>query len=137
MHWRQTGDGEAPFPPYLIEEFGSFCESHSFDVQNRAKIFIPGTGMFESIFTVCRRNVNLKVMSHIYPSLQVLGISEEPGGVIDELHEVHHQPTVPALPLHCGLRSAGHAAVWGQVQNQNCHPITATLVLRPEVLLQS
>ena len=48
-------------------------------------------------------------------ALKVLGISEEPGGVSDELHEVHHLSHLPPLPLHCGVCTAGHAALWWQV----------------------
>ena len=48
-------------------------------------------------------------------SFQILGLSPEPGGVADELHEVHHQPAVPALPLRGSVRSAGHAALRRQV----------------------
>ncbi|KAA0705626.1 Voltage-dependent P/Q-type calcium channel subunit alpha-1A [Triplophysa tibetana] len=43
---------------------------------------------------------------------QVLGVSEEPGGVFVKLHEVHHQFTLPPLSLHRSLCSIGHAAVW-------------------------
>lgn len=49
--------------------------------------------------------------------MQVLELLEEPGGVPAELHEVHHQPVVPPLPLHRGLCSAGDAAVRGPVSN--------------------
>lgn len=64
--------------------------------------------------------------AHLYnndfhlPSLlcsQVLGITEEPGGVSIELHEVYHQLALPSLPLHSGLRSAWHAAFWRTVRN--------------------
>lgn len=48
-------------------------------------------------------------------SPQVLELPAEPGGVPAQLHEVHHQPALPSLPLHRGLRSAGHAALWGAV----------------------
>ena len=46
---------------------------------------------------------------------QVLELPAEPGGVPAQLHEVHHQPALPTLPLHRGLRSAGHAALRGTV----------------------
>ena len=48
-------------------------------------------------------------------ALKVLGVSEEPGGVSDELHEVHHLPHLPPLPLHRGVCPAWHAALWWQV----------------------
>ena len=49
------------------------------------------------------------------PTPQVLGSSSKPGGVSAELHEVHRQFAVPPLPLHCGLRLVGDAAVWRTV----------------------
>lgn len=49
------------------------------------------------------------------PARQVLELPAEPGGVSAQLHEVHRQPALPAVPLHCGLRAAGHAAVRGAV----------------------
>lgn len=47
--------------------------------------------------------------------VQVLGVSEEPGRISDELHEVHHQSAFPPLPFHRGFRFAWHAAVWWKV----------------------
>lgn len=46
---------------------------------------------------------------------QILGLSQEPGCVPHELHEVHYQPAFSSLSLHCGVRSAGDAAFWGKV----------------------
>lgn len=48
---------------------------------------------------------------------QILGLSQEPGCVPHELHEVHHQPAVPSLSLHRGVCSAGDAAVWREVSD--------------------
>ncbi|KAK2510956.1 hypothetical protein Q9966_016776 [Columba livia] len=47
---------------------------------------------------------------------QVLGFPAEPGGFPAQLHEVHHQPPLPPLPLHRRLRPFGDAAFWGTVQ---------------------
>lgn len=47
---------------------------------------------------------------------QVLEPPAQPGGVAAQLHEVHRQPPVPALPVHRGLRPAGHAVVRGAVR---------------------
>lgn len=47
---------------------------------------------------------------------KVLGVSEEPGCVSDELYEVYHQFAFSALSLHCGLCPSGHAAVWWEVR---------------------
>lgn len=53
---------------------------------------------------------------------QILGLSQEFGGVPHELHEVHYQLAFPSLPLHCGVCSAGDAAVWREVRTDilNC-----------------
>lgn len=48
-------------------------------------------------------------------SFQVLGVSEEPGRVFDELHEVHHQFALSPLPFHRGFCFVGNAAVRGEV----------------------
>lgn len=48
-------------------------------------------------------------------SHQVLGLSQEPGCVPHELHEVHHQSAVPSFPLYCGVCSTGDAAFWRKV----------------------
>lgn len=55
--------------------------------------------------------------SALLPASQVLELPEEPGGFPPQLHEVHHQPSLPAFPFHCGLRSVGDAAVWGTVSS--------------------
>lgn len=47
--------------------------------------------------------------------LKVLGISEKPGGVSDELNEVHHLPHLPPLPLHRRLRTPWNATLRRQV----------------------
>lgn len=47
---------------------------------------------------------------------QVLGIPPESGCLLDELHEVYHQLTLPSLPLHRCLCSPGNAALWRQVR---------------------
>lgn len=47
--------------------------------------------------------------------LKVLGVSEKPGGVFDELNEVHHLPHLPPLPLHRCLCTAWNAALRRQV----------------------
>lgn len=41
---------------------------------------------------------------------QVLGISQEPGGLSSQLHEIHHQPAVPPFPVHRRLCTFGNAA---------------------------
>lgn len=57
----------------------------------------------------------LSIVNVLFSHFQVLGVSEEPGGVFVELHEIHYQFTLPPFPLHCGLCSAGHAAFWRTV----------------------
>lgn len=42
---------------------------------------------------------------------QILELIEEPRGFPAQFHEVHYQLALPSLPLHRGLRSAGHAAL--------------------------
>ena len=48
---------------------------------------------------------------------QILELIEEPCGLSSQFHEVHHQLALPPLPIHRGLRSAGHAAFWRTVSN--------------------
>lgn len=47
--------------------------------------------------------------------VQVLELIKEPCGIPTQLHEVHYQPAVSALPLHRGLCSAGYATLWWPV----------------------
>lgn len=54
---------------------------------------------------------------------QILGVSQEPGRVPYELHEVHHQPAVSPLSVHRGVCSAGDAAFWRKVSKRTSkHP---------------
>lgn len=63
---------------------------------------------------------------------QVLGIPQESGCLLDELHEVYHQLALPPLPLHCCLRSPRNAALWRQVRARGAfHPKEALSSLRP------
>lgn len=50
-----------------------------------------------------------------FVTVKVLGISEKPGRLSDELHEVHHLPHLPPFPLHRCLRTPWHAALRWQV----------------------
>lgn len=50
-----------------------------------------------------------------FVTVKVLGVSEEPCCLSDELHEVHHLPHFPSLPLHRCLRAPWHAALRWQV----------------------
>lgn len=49
---------------------------------------------------------------------QVLGVSQEPGRLSSQLHEIHHQPVVPPFPVHRRLRTFGNAALWRPVRTQ-------------------
>ena len=60
--------------------------------------------------------IDLDANSETSPALlKVLEFFAESGGVSAELHEVHHQSALPPLPLHRGVCSPGHAALWGTV----------------------
>lgn len=50
--------------------------------------------------------------------LQVLELFEKSGGVSAQLHEVYHQSPVPPVSLHCGVCSAGDAALRWTVSNR-------------------
>eukprot|EP00069_Balaena_mysticetus_P005505 bmy_04847T0 len=43
---------------------------------------------------------------------KVLGISQEPGRLSSQLHEIHHQPVVPPFPVHRRLCPSGNATLW-------------------------
>lgn len=58
---------------------------------------------------------------------QVLGISQEPGRLSSQLHEIYHQPVVPPFPVHRCLRPFGNATLW--------RPVSAEQI--PRILLAS
>lgn len=62
---------------------------------------------------------------------QILGLSQEPGCVPHELHEVHHQPAFSSLSLHCRVCPAGDAAFWRKVNkaSQIRHPFHLPVVV--------
>lgn len=69
---------------------------------------------------------------HIVLCGKVLELFEEPGGIPAQLYEVHHQSVVSTLPLHCGLRSAGNAAIWWTVSHfQTCWSVFVVKVCFP------
>lgn len=55
------------------------------------------------------------VQKDVISLCQILGLSQEPGCVPHELHEVHYQPAFSSLSLHCGVCSARDAAFWRKV----------------------
>lgn len=78
----------------------------------------------------------LKCLKHLTISLsQVLGVSEEPGGVFAKFHEVHYQFTLPPFPLHCGLCFARDAAVWGTVSIKYLNTVLFVILLHFVVIL--
>lgn len=63
---------------------------------------------------------------------QVLELVTQSGGVSAQLNEVHHQPPVPAVSLHCSVCSAGNAALRRTVRTRlrvtlTCHLVHAVL----------
>lgn len=99
-------------------------------VHRESKSWQPGLHDGCWIFTRSswqKNQLNKKKTQRVYYFIiifffQILGLSQEFGGVPHELHEVHHQPAFPSLPLHCGVCSAGDAAVWREVRTDilNC-----------------
>ncbi len=71
-----------------------------------------GCSMFVCIFL--QSSVSKKKKS-VISFRQILGLSQEPGCVPHELHEVHYQPAFSSLSLHRGVCSAGDAAFWRKV----------------------
>lgn len=59
--------------------------------------------------------------------MQVLEFPEESGGLLAELHEVHHQFALPAVPVHRGVCFAGDAALWRTVSLINRRPVRGYL----------
>jgi len=64
--------------------------------------------------------------------MQVLEFPEESGGLLAELHEVHHQFALPAVPVHCGICFAGDAALWRTVSLINHCPFGGNLKAIPK-----
>lgn len=54
-------------------------------------------------------SVNLVVL------FQSLGVSQQPGGLSAQLHEVHRFPVAASLPLHYYILPSRDAALWGQI----------------------
>lgn len=75
----------------------------------------PSLSLSSFLFTLQAVSRTKCLKSLLLSLSQILGISKEPGGVFVELHEVHHQFTLPPFPLHRGFCIAGHAAVWRTV----------------------
>lgn len=63
---------------------------------------------------------------------QVLGLSQELGCFPHELHEVHHQPSFPPLPLHGSVCATRDAAVWRKVctEIRNYQPISVNSIIQ-------
>lgn len=59
-----------------------------------------------------------KICDFFFFFCQILGLSQEPGCVPHELHEVHYQPAFSSLSLRCGVCSAGDAAFWRKVSKR-------------------
>lgn len=57
------------------------------------------------------KSVPFSKMSSNGTLLQVLELSEKSGGLSAQLDEVYHQSSVPSVSLHCGVCSAGDAAL--------------------------
>lgn len=72
----------------------------------------PMCFLFPFFFFVCFHKDQQSVTS----LRQILGLSQEPGCVPHELHEIHHQPAVPSLSLHRGVCPAGDAALRRKVR---------------------
>lgn len=98
---------------------------------------VSGTAKINTAFQLKKSFVFLCIYFHralfkkdkkcVISFCQILGLSQEPGCVPHELHEVHYQPAFSSLSLHCGVRSAGDAAFWRKVSKslqgrQNWHP---------------
>lgn len=54
--------------------------------------------------------------------MQVLEFPKESGGLLAQLHEVHHQFAFPTVPVHRGVCFAGDAALWRTVSLINPCP---------------
>lgn len=103
----------------LLLSFGCFCPLSVFThCMSVSVLWLSICQWCEVVF----KYWNLPSPSVYVASSQVLELAEEPRGLPPQFHEVHHQLAFPPLPLHCGVRSAGHAALWRTVSNL-CSPV--------------
>lgn len=115
----------------------AICSSRSSSVLAVSVFFLFSNIVCLNLFVRCPFVSDVAfiwIMSLLSPSgfaasSQILELAEEPRGLPPEFHEVHHQLALPPLPLHRGLCSAGHAALWRTVSN-----LSSALTLLPSSL---